>query len=131
MIRPINLEQDYPMICEWWIKHEAPVIPSVVFLPAFGLVADCAAAAWLFVCEGTQGGVGLIEFTTTNPEAPAKARLSAVKEVYAGLESLAKEKGCGSVLALVGVNSSERRIMEKSGYLNTGGEPHLIYGKPL
>ncbi len=122
------------MIADWWVKRKSPVMPEVVFLPASGFIAYDErvplAASWLFVAPGTKGGIGVIEFTTTNPIfGVSRILLSAVKALYAHLESVAWEKGCGSVISFVAQNGSEQHIMDKMGYINPGGIPHLIYGK--
>lgn len=117
------------MICEWWTKHKAPLIP-VVFLPAIGLIDD-GAVGFLFVPEKTQGGIGVIEFTTSNPGATAKSRLQAVKAIYAGLETIAIRLGCGSVMSFVAQGKSEEHILSKMGWADAAGGPHLIYAKAL
>lgn len=135
-IRPINLDQDYPMISEWWKARDAGVMPKGVFLPAEGFIVEeggvAMAASWLFVAPGTQKGIGVIEFTTTNPKCGlSKILLAGAKALYAHLEKVAVTKGCGSILSFVAPGRSEQHIMDRIGYTNCGGPPHLIYGKAL
>lgn len=129
-LRRFNLETDYPMICEWWTKHKSPVLPKAVFLPAIGLISE-AAAGFLFVPEKTQGGIGIIEFTTTDPDAHVRVRLESVKSVYAGLEGIAKEMKCGSLMSFVAQGRSEEHLLLKRGWADVTGIPHLIFGKAL
>ena len=49
--RLIELEADYPMICEWWTAHGWPAVPRDM-LPKLGCIVELdgvpKAAAWLF-----------------------------------------------------------------------------------
>lgn len=122
------------MISSWWDLHGAPIMPAQVFLPGQGLIAECdeaLAVAWLFVCPNTQGGIGLIEFMTTNPKGSPKEILRAVKEVFKHLQLAAKRQGCGSVMSFVKQDGSEQHLLEKDAWIEVGGVPHLIYGKSL
>lgn len=134
IVVPLNLEQDYPMISAWWTGHKSPVVPAPVFFSAQGFKAVeegiAYAASWLYVVPGTRGGIGIIEFTTTNPEMSfSKKVLAAVKSLYAHVESVAWSQGCGSIMSFVAQDGSESRIMDKTGFVNVGGPAHLIYGK--
>jgi len=118
------------MLCEWWTKHKTPLLPSAVFIPAIGLVAK-GAMGFLFVPEKTEGGIGIVEFVTTNPDASPKERLSGWNAVMSGLEAIAIEKGCGSLMSFVAQGKSEEHMLSKTGWLDVTGTPHLIFGKVL
>jgi hypothetical protein len=136
-IRNIQLESDYPIIAKWWETHKAVNIPKEVFLPAAGYIAvdeqlTPVAVSWLFVASGTVGGIGMIEFTTTNPAfGISKKLLQAVNALYEHLEVEAWSRGCKAVMSMVEDGGSESRIMAKLGYVDVGGRPHLIYGKAI
>ncbi len=134
-VRPIEFLTEFPVFCAWLQRRGAPVLPQEAFMSAQGFVAEeegkLLAASWLYVVPGTQGGIGIIEFTTTNPAiSTGKALLSGVKQLYSHLEQKAWEQGCGSLLSFVAPGSGEQHIFEKTGWANvTGGRPHLTYGK--
>jgi hypothetical protein len=135
-IRDMDLALDYPVVSGWWTIHGFPVLPMGIFLPGLGFVAEqhgeAVAASWLFVANGTAGGIGLIEFTTTNPGILSqRSHLAAVKALYVHLEAKALALKCSSVMSFVAVNGGEQHIMDKMGYENVGKVPHHIYGKAL
>ena len=135
-VRDMDLARDFPMVSGWWTVHGFPVLPMGVFLPGLGFVAmqhgEPVAVSWLFVANGTDRGIGLIEFTTTNPGILSqRSHLAGVKALYAHLEAKALALGCGSVMSFVEVNGGEQHIMDKIGYVNVGRVPHHIYGKAL
>ena len=133
-VRPINLESDLPAVLEWWAKRGSKM-PAAAFLPAQGFIAELngvlVAASWLYVVPGTKGGIGIIEFTATNPNvATSRDLLIAVKELYAVVEQAAWDGGCGSVLSFVAPGSSEEHIMKRGGWNDiTGGVHHLMLGR--
>ena len=123
------------MIVNWWIGHKAPVIPAEVFLPGYGFIAEedgqSLAVSWLFVATNTTGGIGMVQFTTSNPCAPAKLVSGAVQRVLKELEDVAKETGCGSVMSFVRQDRGEQRIFAENGWSDLAGVPHNLYGKAL
>lgn len=132
--RKFILESDYPVICSWQKGHGAPTMTPAVFLSADGRVAEvdgvAMAMSFLYVVPGTKGGIGIVEFTTTNPEGSLRQRHGAAKELYAHIEAEAWLQGCGSLLSFVAPGQGEQHIFDKTGWNDlTGGIPHMIYGK--
>lgn len=134
-IRPIDNERELPIFRSWWEARGATALPEAVFLPARGYVAESdgvlVAAAWLFVVPGTAGGIGVLEFMSTNPEVPVgKNLLECVKALYAHVESEAWASGCGSIISFVAPGSGEERQMLRHGWADlTSGVKHLMFGK--
>ena len=133
-IRPINIETELPAVRGWWESRGTPM-PAAAFLSAEGFVAEhdgaLVAASWLYVVPGTQGGIGVVEFTGSNPAFAASPELvDGLKALYARLEERAWALGCGSLLSFVAPNSWEQRTFARAGWQDlTGGKPHLTYGK--
>lgn len=135
-IQPINLKRDYPLIASWWEQRKLKLIPEGCFLPSDGFMArngEPLAVSFLYTVPSANGGIGIIEFTTTNPVAKdKKGVLEAVKLLYAYLECVARTRGCGSVMALIVPNGSgEQHIMEEIGYQDVGDGPHRTYAKAI
>ena len=133
-IRPMDISSDYPTVARWWSARGLALPPPACFLSALGFVATYegmpVAASWLYVVPGSQGGIGIIEFTTTNPDfRPMKTVLRAVRMLYQHLEARAWQEGCGSVLSFVGDNTGEERIMTRMGWTDCSGTPHKTFGK--
>lgn len=131
-VRPLNLETDLPIVAGWWRGHSAPVVVKEAFLSADGFVAEngeMLAASWLYVAPGTRGGIGVLEFTTTNPIGSPRHLLSAVNALYQHIEEVAWAKGCGSILSFVAQNRSEQHLLAKIGWQDVTGVPHMIFGK--
>lgn len=134
IIREINLTEDYPLIVKWWEARGAGVMPKTVFLPAAGFMVEYehqpVAASWLYSVQNAQGGVGIIECTTTNPSFSMSRHLvECVKALYAHLEKMAWAAGCGSVVSFVAPETGEQRILSKAGWQDLQGVNHVMYGK--
>lgn len=134
-VRPMNLDTDFPMVCDWWKARNAPALPKPIFLPADGFVAEDSgapvAACWLFVANGTRGGIGLLEFTTTNPRSLPRRAVEAVKALYSHVEQVALLRQCASLLSFVEDGKGEQHLMEKMGWQDSAGVNHRIYAKAL
>lgn len=134
-IRPIDNEKELPILRSWWDARGASSLPADVFIPARGYVAESGgvlvAAAWLFVAPGTAGGIGVLEFMSTNPEVTVgRNLLECVKALYAHIENQAWELGCGSVISFVAPGTGEEHQMTRHGWSDlTGGVKHLMLGK--
>ncbi len=123
------------MVVNWWLGHKAPVLLEFFFLPGIGFIAErdgqSLAVSWLFVAPKTDGGLGMIQYTTSNPYALIPAIPSAVEAVLSHLEGVAKEMGCGSVVSFVRQDRGEQRIFAENGWTDLAGVPHNLYGKAL
>lgn len=134
-IRPINLETELPILRSWWVARGLAPLPDAAFLPGRGYVVEVSgvlvACAWLFIVPGTAGGIGILEFMSTNPKiAVGKSLLSDVKALYAHLEIEAWAAGCGSLISFVAPESGEHHQMQRNGWADlTGGVKHLMLGK--
>ena len=123
------------MIVNWWLGHKSPVLPDFMFLPGVGAIAQLdgqsLAVSWLFVAPNTQGGLGMIQYTTGNPHAMITATPRAIEVVLSYLEDVAKQMGCGSVVSFVRQDRGEQRIFAENGWSDLAGVPHNLYGKVL
>lgn len=130
-IRPYNPESDFPMFAQWLETHGSPIIlPDL--LPRGWLAIEAGipiAISFLYVGDGK---VGLIEYTTTNPEfSGSRQSLNAVKGLWNYLEALAYDEGCTAAFTLVKPNSFEEREFTRRGYQTDKNAPHLLYAKVL
>lgn len=134
-IRPINAETELPILRSWWEKRGLASLPDSAFLPGAGFVVEdgsiLIACAWLFVVPGCSGGIGVLEFMSTNPQvAVCKSLLACVKALYSHVELKAWEAGCGSLISFVAPGTGEQHYMERNGWADlTGGVHHLMLGK--
>lgn len=134
-IRPVIFDQDFPTVQGWWRARGSSVLPAPAFMSAEGFIVESGgipvAVSWLYVVPGTKGGIGVVEFTTTNPAvAVSRDLISCVRALYAHVQTQAWAWGCGSVMSFVAPDSAEQRIFEQDGWKDlTGGVPHLMYGK--
>lgn len=129
--KPIDLDRDYDLLCQWWTDHGALCVPKVI-LPRGWFAVDLGvkiAASFLYVAPEQ---LAMIEYTTTNPRMSlSRITLTAVKGLYARLEEEARELGCVAILSMVAPNTSEERIMTRMGYATSEQKFHRMYGKPL
>lgn len=130
--RPYAEETDYPILQSWWSGHHSLDVPREILPRGWVAVASGVDVAASFLYMDPKF-IGVIEWTTTNPECAFSADLvRAVRGLYEHLEATAKEAGCQSVISFVNPNSWERRTMAKMGYLTSGDAiPHLMFAKSL
>lgn len=134
-IRPIHFDDEFPVVKDWWRRRGTPELPAAAFFSAQGFVVEdtglMIAVTWLYVVPGTRGGIGILEFTTTNPAvADKRLVLESVKRLYAEVEAKAWEQGCGSMISFVAPGKGEQHLFDRCGWRDlTGGQPHLLYGK--
>lgn len=134
-IRPIVPELELPILRSWWKARGMAPLPDSAFLPGRGYVVEdgglLVACAWLFMVPGTTGGIGILEFMSTNPKlAVGRSLLACVKELYAHVEKQAWEGGCGSVISFVAPGSNEEHHLARQGWADlTGGVKHVMFGK--
>jgi len=133
-IRPFNFDNDFMMVASWWEKHGA-VILMPELLPAGWVALEAGvpiAASFLYICQGAQSPVGLIEYTTTNPEfSGSRQSLNAVKGLWSHLEQIATDSGCRACFTLVKPGSFEEHEFTRRGYQTDANAPHLLYAKVI
>lgn len=131
-IRPIDLEQDYPLLVKWWEGHKATVLPKHI-VPRGWLIAcggvDTAAAFLLVDVAGTWS---MIEFLTTNPSvAFSRFLVEDVRKLIGYIEGVARAQGCTFIGSFVVPGTGEERLFLRLGYQAEDGPPHKAYYKPL
>lgn len=134
-IRPLNLTEDYPLLCEWWKARGHAVLDQAVF-PEEGAVyvANNRPVAMSFLYADRMGKLAMIEFTSTNPDPAisARSKLRGVKELFGRLEAEARERGCLCVLSMVTPNGSEEHLLSKLGWVTSPDQkPHVMAAKRL
>jgi len=123
------------MLVRWWTYRGIAPLPLEIF-PATGVVSVYGklplAMSFLYLDVG--GTIAMIEWTSTSPaDAPQKHKLKALLACWGELERIARDKGCKLVLSMVDPTGSERRLMEKRGYLvqKKGDKDHIMVAKTL
>lgn len=135
-IRPLNLDEDYPLLMAWWEVHGVPLLDKAIF-PRDGAVAiaDNRPVAMAFLYIGRTPTFAMLEWTTTNPATDISPRhkLAGVKALYDHLEMEARLWGCLCVLSMVAPKTSEDRIMQRMGWKPQAAsdKPHVMFAKRL
>ena len=130
--RLIELEADYPMVCEWWTAHGWPAVPRDM-LPKLGCLVELdgvpKAAAWLYMDNSV--GVAMLEWTVTNPGNTPRESLRSINHLLGALKEVALENDYGVVLAAL-KNEGLIRAFEKFGFHNNdSGITHLtLFTRP-
>lgn len=134
LFRPYDPATDYPTLQTWWRGHGALDVPED-FLPDGWIAHEDGAelaASFFYLHAGQSGRIGVIEWTTSNPKAPPRLVLPAIRGLYERLEIAAREAGAKAVISFVDPDSWERRTMAKMGYVTSGdAKPHLLFAKSL
>jgi len=126
-IREFNAEADYPMLAGWWRMHEWPALPAAI-LPKLGIVVEHAGepvcAAFLYMDNSV--GVCMMEWLTTNPEAPLKQIPTAIRVLIDFLGQRASEMGYGIMLTTCR-QAALARVFQKNGFEQTDDSViHLV-----
>ena len=135
-LRPLNLDEDYPLLMEWWRVRGGTLLVKEIF-PGTGAVAyvDNRPVAMSFLYCDRDGRLAFIEWTSTNPAKDIRARnkLAAVKALFEHLTMEARLFGCSCVLSLVAPNGSEDHLLKKMGWAPSAQSdvPHVMFGKRL
>ena len=136
LFRKYDPNADYHTLQKWWEGHGAHDVRREI-LPADGWIAHSngveIAASFFYHLIGSEGGIGIIEWTTTNPSLGfAREKVEAVKGLYERIEVEARSRKCVSMLSFVTPDSWERRTMGRMGYATSGdAKPHMVFAKPL
>lgn len=124
---------DLPMLSKWWTARGIPAADIIAQLPRGYMIEDGPlpmAAAFLYL--DVDGVWAMTEWLTTNPAvAHSRFLVVAVKELLAHMEKISMERGCKTILSMVAPNTGEERLMQKIGYMTSGGPYHKMYAKPL
>lgn len=81
MVREYDDDEHYEMIKSWWDARKSPHI-SQDMLPAYGLVVEGVACGFLIT---TDCNLGILEYYTSNPDAPKDVRGEALDQITNGL----------------------------------------------
>ena len=120
------------MFEKWWADHKSNPPPKII-LPRGWIACGSGlpmAVCFLYVAEGK---IGVLEFMTTNPRvAFSKDLWIAVCALYKFVEEQAAAANCQAIISFVKPNSSEERIMKRTGWATSNDDPgHILYAKPL
>lgn len=114
-IRPFIFGEDYPEACEWW-RARGWLAPSKSKLPPFGYLATSGetklAAAWLYF---TGSGWAFLDYTVTNPRAPAVTRGRGAKLVIEKICEFAKAENAEDVVTFT-ASKGLIRLLTKCGF---------------
>lgn len=108
---------DYPEICQWWLSHKWPVIPSD-HLSSIGIVVEenekLVSACWVYV---TNSAFGLLEFVVTNPKVSLRMRAKGIELMLDAAVKVAQEHHVKTLFSSL-KSHGLIRAFEKSGFLN-------------
>lgn len=131
-IRPIVLEDDYPLLVKWWEGHGATVLPKHIIPQGWMVSAGGVDIAASFLLLDVGGKWAVIEFLTTNPTvAFSRYLVEDVKRLLSYIEQEATAKGCTFIMSFVAPGTGEERLMKRIGYQAQVGPPHITYAKAL
>ena len=87
------VEDDYPMVCDWWKGWKWDAIPQF-FLPKVGLIVSNGdvdiCAAWIY---RTDSSLCMFEFFISNPNAKKDKRSGAIEYLLEAMEAEARKYG--------------------------------------
>jgi GNAT superfamily N-acetyltransferase len=126
------IPEDHPMLTAWWKAHGFPVLPAAI-LPKLGIVAEhdgvpvCAA----FLYMDNSVGVCMLEWLTTNPQAPGKHVPGAIRALVGFMAERAGAMNYGVMLTTCR-QEALARVYEKNGFTRTDDSViHLLKVIPL
>lgn len=122
---------DHPTLTAWWKAHGFPQLPPAI-LPKLGIIVehDCApvVAAWLYMDNSV--GVCMLEWLTTNPDAPLKVIPTAIRVLVDFMWERANAMDYGVMLTTCR-QPALARVYEKNGFLRTDDSViHLLKTRP-
>lgn len=126
--RLIELEKDHPVAMEWWKAHGWPGVP-VVILPKCGIMVESdegkpMACAWMYMDNSV--GVGMMEWTVTNPTNTPKQSYAAITFLIKAIRELALSFDYGVLLTSV-KQEALARIYERNGFkASDEGMKHMV-----
>jgi hypothetical protein len=118
LVRRATLESDYEEICGWW-KHYGRAKLAWEMLPHLSFLYEDAdqkiAVCWLYCSDST---TGFVAFFTTNPAAPKRKVLKAIRMMDECVEGAARTMKMKVLFQFSGGGGFSRKMV-KSGWLNT------------
>ncbi len=114
---------DYPTIKEWMGRRGFPVPPEA-YLPDAGFMVGDFAAGFLY--ETKSGGMGWLEWVSSNPDKDPKDRALALDALLFHVAQIAQEKG---IKALFSSSALEAygKVLERNGFQKSdSGVTHYI-----
>ncbi len=89
-VRLIDLEKDYPILCEWWAQHEWSPPPKDI-LPPNGYIEEGVCAGFLYNMDSK---IAMLEWVVSNPNCDKIDRARGVVSVMNRLIRHAQGTGC-------------------------------------
>ena len=124
--RRIVLEQDYPIISQWWTRRNGTP-PPINMLPDTGVIVeeDGKPLSCAFLYEVSNCSMAIIEWEATNPDchSPMKA-LRALHMVFDFFETYCADNGMSFVVSWVLPGRGDGRLLERRKWIKCPGEPH-------
>lgn len=120
MMRVIKIgQQEYDIVCHWWARQGRAIVLREA-LPETGLMVlgeddTPLAAGWIY---NSNSNMGFFGWSTTNPDATARARHTALKHLEGTASALAPEMGI-SVLCAFSGGGGWSRILKKRGWIDS------------
>jgi hypothetical protein len=126
-VRVINIEEDYPMLADWWIRRgiQAPqkeIFPLGVLAHEGDFPVACA-----FLYEDTRGVVGMVEWEATNPD--CHSAMQALRGLNMLFDFFEKYWCIGPhrlLLSWVTQGRGDGRILDRRGWKKCPGERHEL-----
>ena len=127
-VRPINLEEDYPILSTWWTRRGTEA-PSIGLLQCDGVVAydENGLVACGFLYEDKRGVIAMVEWEATNPDCCSALRsLRGLNTVFDFFEIYCGEQGLKLILSWVTKERGDGRLLERRKWLKCAGERHEL-----
>lgn len=123
--------EDHPMLTAWWKAHGFPQLPAQI-LPRMGYLVEHdgapVVAGWLYMDNSV--GVSMLEWVTTNPEAPVKVIPTAIRVLCDFMWERANAMDYGVMLTTCR-QPALARVFEKNGFQRTDDSViHLLRTRP-
>jgi hypothetical protein len=123
LLRVFDVENDYPMLTEWWKGWNWPPVP-LECLPKLGLIVGDCAAGFLYESDSN---IAWLEWIISDPTAEKIMRSRAVDAVIGALWVQARARGFKKLFTSTNSPSLEKRL-ESRGFQVTDRNVTFLIG---
>lgn len=107
---------DYEMVCQWWLKHDHPIV-GLEMLSPYGLLAyndkdEAAAVCFIYFVDGCD--IAQLSWGTTNPEVSTRDRYNCMNACIQSLIQLAKVNNRTNIMTFCD-SKGLNRLYNKNG----------------
>lgn len=127
-VRRIIIEEDYPVIAEWWTKR-GQTAPKLFLLPSIGVIAfdHAGPIACAFLYEDKGGVIAFVEWEATNPSCGSvMSKIRGLHMVFDFFETYCRDQGITGILSWVAEARGDGRLLERRNWVKCPGERHAL-----